>query len=90
MQVRPDDLAAHLARGLRPLYLIHGDEPLAALEAGDAIRAAARKAGCDDRDVLVVEPGFRWDAFLAANANISQRGWSSRLMRENNSESGSG
>ena len=69
-QVRPDDLAAHLAQGLAPLYVIHGDEPLAALEAGDAIRAAARKAGCDDRDVLVVEPGFKWDAFLAANANM--------------------
>jgi DNA polymerase-3 subunit delta len=53
-----------------PLYVIHGDEPLGALEAGDAIRAAARKAGCDDRDVLVVEPGFKWDAFLAANANM--------------------
>ncbi|HET9046395.1 MAG TPA: DNA polymerase III subunit delta [Casimicrobiaceae bacterium] len=70
MQVRPDELSSHLARGLAPLYVIHGDEPLTALEAGDAIRAAARKAGCDDRDVLVVEPGFKWDAFLAANANM--------------------
>jgi len=70
IQVRPDDLAAHLARTVAPLYVVHGDEPLAALEAGDAIRAAARKAGCDDRDVLVVEPGFKWDAFLAANANM--------------------
>jgi len=69
-QVRPDDLAAHLARTLAPLYVVHGDEPLAALEAGDAIRAAARKAGCEDRDVLVAEQGFRWDAFLAANANM--------------------
>jgi len=70
MQVRPDDLAAHLGRNLAPLYVVHGDEPLAALEAGDAIRAAARKAGCDEREVLVVEPGFKWDAFLAANANL--------------------
>jgi DNA polymerase III subunit delta len=70
MQVRPDDLPAHLARTVAQLYVVHGDEPLAALEAGDAIRAAARKAGCDDRDVLVVEPGFKWDAFLAANANM--------------------
>ena len=70
MQVRPDELPAHLARTVAPLYVVHGDEPLAALEAGDAIRAAARKAGCDDRDVLVVEPGFKWDAFLAANANM--------------------
>jgi len=70
MQVRPDDLAAHLARKLAPLYVVHGDEPLAALESGDAIRAAARGAGCDEREVLVVEPGFRWDAFIGANANL--------------------
>ena len=70
-QVRPDDLAAHLARAVAPLYVVHGDEPLAALEAGDAIRAAARKAGCADRDVLVAEQGFKWDAFLAANASLS-------------------
>jgi DNA polymerase-3 subunit delta len=71
VQIRADDLAAHLARNVAPLYVVHGDEPLAALEAGDAIRAAARAAGCLDRDVLVVEPGFKWDAFLAANANRS-------------------
>ena len=70
MQVRPDDLAAHLARKLAPMYVVHGDEPLAALEVGDAIRAAARAAGCDEREVLVVEPGFRWDAFIGANANM--------------------
>ena len=48
---------------------IHGDEPLLALEAGDAIRAAARAAGATEREVFVVEAGFRWDAFLAANLN---------------------
>jgi DNA polymerase-3 subunit delta len=70
VQVRPDDLAVHLARKLAPLYVVHGDEPLTALEAGDAIRAAARVAGCEERDVIVVEPGFKWDAFIGANANL--------------------
>lgn len=70
MNLRPEDLAAHLARPLAPLYVVHGDEPLLALEAADAIRAAARKGGATERDVLVVEPGFRWDAFDAANANL--------------------
>ena len=69
MQVRADDLPDHLLRGVAPLYVIHGDEPLLALEAGDAIRAAARAAGAAEREVFVVEPGFRWDAFLAANVN---------------------
>ena len=71
MQLKHDDLADHLARGVKALYVVHGDEPLLALEAGDAIRAAARTAGVVERDVLVVEPGFKWDAFLGANANAS-------------------
>jgi DNA polymerase III subunit delta len=71
VQVRADDLRAHLQRGLQPLYVIHGDEPLLALEAGDAIRAAARASGIVEREVLVVEPGFKWDVFLGANANGS-------------------
>jgi DNA polymerase-3 subunit delta len=71
MQLRTDDLADHLAREVKPLYVVHGDEPLLALEAGDAIRAAARAAGATEREVFVVEAGFKWDAFLAANANAS-------------------
>ena len=41
MQLRPDQLAAHIAKGLKPIYTVHGDEPLLAQEAGDAIRAAS-------------------------------------------------
>jgi len=70
MRLRPEQLSAHLARGLAPLYVVHGDEPLLAIEAGDAIRAAARAAGCEEREVLVVEPGFKWDAFSAASRNL--------------------
>jgi DNA polymerase-3 subunit delta len=70
MEIRPNDLPRHLSRKIESLYVVHGDEPLLALEAGDEIRSAARQAGCDERDVLVVEPGFKWDAFVAANANL--------------------
>jgi len=70
MQVRPAQLAAQLARGLSPVYVVHGDEPLLAIEAGDAIRAAARAAGYDDREILVAESGFKWDALAAANRNL--------------------
>ncbi|HEX4523952.1 MAG TPA: DNA polymerase III subunit delta [Casimicrobiaceae bacterium] len=70
MQVRPAQLAAHLARGLSPLYVVHGDEPLLAIEAGDEIRAAARAAGYDDREILVAEAGFKWDALAAASRNL--------------------
>lgn len=70
MNLRQNQLAAHLERTLAPFYMVHGDEPLLAMEAGDAIRAAARKAGCDEREVLVVEKGFDWDQFRATNANL--------------------
>jgi DNA polymerase-3 subunit delta len=70
VNLRPDDLANHLARSLAPLYVVHGDEPLLALEAGDAIRAAARTAGVGDREVLIVEQHFRWETFIAANASL--------------------
>ena len=70
MRLRPEQLSAHLAQGLAPLYVVYGDEPLLAIEAGDAIRAAARAAGCEEREVLVVEAGFKWDAFSAASRNL--------------------
>lgn len=69
-ELRPEALGAQLARALAPVYVVHGDEPLLALEAGDAIRAAARARGHDEREVFVVEPGFRWDALAAGRANL--------------------
>lgn len=71
MNVRPDDLSDKLARKLEPLYIVHGDEPLLVLEAGDAIRGAARAAGIVEREVLVADAGFKWEAFVAANANLA-------------------
>ena len=58
MQKRLDELDRLLAAGLAPLYVIHGDEMLLALEAADAIRAAARAAGHLEREVLTVEGHF--------------------------------
>ena len=58
MQLRPEQLAAHLDKPLAPLYLLHGDEPLLVIEAGDAIRAAARRQGFEEREVIIVGTGF--------------------------------
>ena len=41
MQLAPAQLTPHLQRGLKPLYTLHGDEPLLVQEAADAIRAAS-------------------------------------------------
>ncbi len=72
MQLAPDRLAAQLARGLKPLYTVFGDEPLLAQEAGDAIRAAARAAGCTERKVFTVSGAhFDWSSVLAAAQSSS-------------------
>ena len=72
MQVRSDQLEAHLGRGLKPLYTIHGDEPLLAQEAADAIRAAGRAAGFSERKVFSVSGAhFDWSGVLGAAQALS-------------------
>ncbi len=67
MQIRPEQLEAQLARGLKPVYTLHGDETLLAQEAGDAIRAAARAAGHGERRVFTVSGAhFDWSSVLGA------------------------
>ncbi|MDE2118394.1 MAG: DNA polymerase III subunit delta [Betaproteobacteria bacterium] len=60
MKLPVEDLPRHLASGLKPLYVIHGDALLLSIESGDAIRAAARATGYTEREVLTAEPGFKW------------------------------
>lgn len=71
MQIRAPELEASLARRLLPAYVIHGDEPLLALEAADAVRAAARRAGFAERQVLEYARGFDWSEFTHACASLS-------------------
>jgi len=71
VQLRPEQLGAQLAKGIAPLYVVTGDEPLLALEAADAIRAAARAAGYSDRKLLSVERSFDWGQLAAAGAGMS-------------------
>ncbi|MES2993086.1 MAG: DNA polymerase III subunit delta [Pseudomonadota bacterium] len=72
MQIRADQLASHLQKGLRPIYTVWGDEPLLAQEAGDAIRAAARASGCSERQVHTVAGAhFDWSGLLGASMAMS-------------------
>ena len=71
MQLRPEALDGHLAKGLAPLYVITSDEHLLALEAADKIRSKARAQGYSERDVLTVERNFKWGELLAANQALS-------------------
>lgn len=67
----PAQLQAQLERGLAPLYVLHGDEPLLVIEAADAIRAAARQQGVTEREVIVTHQHFKWDEFGLAAGNLS-------------------
>ncbi|MBP8168539.1 MAG: DNA polymerase III subunit delta [Azonexus sp.] len=71
MLLKGEQLAAHLERELRPLYVLYGDEPLLVLEAADLIRAQARQNGYSEREVLTVLPHFDWGQLLAAGGNMS-------------------
>jgi DNA polymerase-3 subunit delta len=72
MQLSATQLANHLHKGLRPLYVLHGDEALLVQEAADAIRAAARAQGYTERSVHIVAGAhFDWGAVLAAGSSLS-------------------
>ena len=71
MQLKGEQLAAHLERELKPVYVVYGDDPLLVIEAADAIRAAARRRGFDERKVLTGLAGFNWVELHHAAGNMS-------------------
>ena len=71
MNLKLDALDAHLAKKLAPLYVVHGDEHLLAIEASDKIRAAARAAGYAERDVLEVDRYFHWGRLAESGQSMS-------------------
>ncbi len=72
MQLALPQLQAHLQKGLRSLYALHGDEALLVQEAADAIRATARLQGYTERSVHVVSGAhFDWSEVLAAGGSMS-------------------
>ena len=71
MQLKGEQLAAHLERELQPVYLLHGDEALLVIEAADAVRSAARRRGFDEREVLTAMAGFNWNDLYHAASSMS-------------------
>lgn len=71
MQLKPEQLDTHLKKQLAPVYFISGDDPLRVMEAADAVRAAARSQGYDERDVLTVQPGFDWYSLQSKAGSLS-------------------
>ncbi len=76
MELKPEQLVAQLGLDqptpapLRPAYLIAGPEPLRVLEAADAVRAAARRAGINEREVFEAEGNQREPDWSAMSASL--------------------
>jgi DNA polymerase III subunit delta len=69
--LKAEQLDARLKKGLEPLYVLVGEEPLLALEAADTLRAAAKAAGYTERQVFSSHQHFDWGQLAAANAGMS-------------------
>lgn len=71
MRLRTDQLAGRLGKGLDPIYLISGDEPLQVSEAADAVRGSALKSGFTERIVLDTQAGFHWSDLTNEASTLS-------------------
>lgn len=70
MKLTFDSLRSQLAAPARA-YLVSGDEALLVGEAADAIRAAVKRAGFEEREVHFIERVADWDEVRAASNNLS-------------------
>ena len=71
MKVFSDQLPPALEKKLPKVIIVAGDEPLQHRDACDAVRAAARQAGVEEREVIDVEPNFAWSRLLDVAGNLS-------------------
>ncbi len=65
MRLTCKELPAALERGLAPLYLLSGAEPLLLEEAADRVRSAAGKAEYSERSLHVADARYNWNGLLA-------------------------
>ncbi len=73
MRLYPEKLSGELKKQLLPVYLVSGEEPLLVQECCDAVRAAARAAGCASRELIegADSRNFDWQALLNSAADMS-------------------
>jgi len=71
VRIDTEQLAQQLSRGLKPLYTIHGEEILLALEASDRIRRRCVDEGYSEREVLSAETGFDWSQLAMSGNSLS-------------------
>jgi len=72
MQIRAEQLSQSLKRSLARCYLVTGEETLLVQECADAIRIAAREAGCTEREVIEISSqGGEWQQLLQSAGALS-------------------
>ncbi|AMX01965.1 DNA polymerase III subunit delta [Microbulbifer thermotolerans] len=71
MRINPRQLQQSLSKGLMPIYVVTGDEPLIVQECCDSIRAAARNGGFSERELLHAEHSFDWGQLLSSAGSMS-------------------
>lgn len=76
MNIKSEELGRVLEReraqgSLSPLWVIVGEEPLLALEAGDALRSAAKDLGYSERVVLAMSSVSDWSPLIDAVSSVS-------------------
>ena len=76
MNIKSEELERVLEReraqgSLSPLWIIVGEEPLLALEAGDALRSAAKDLGYSERVVLAMSSVSDWSPLIDAVSSVS-------------------
>ena len=71
MQLGLSALSAHLQKGLKSLYTVHGDEALLQMEATDTIRQVARSQGFTERSSYAVQgANFDWAEVMNAGQSM--------------------
>jgi len=71
LKLRPEQLESHLSKQLLPIYVVSGEEPLQREECVDAIRAAARTAHFEEREVFHVDRRFDWNELRSCADTLS-------------------
>lgn len=70
MKLKPNQLNAQLSKGLAPIYLLHGDEPLLLQESLDTIIAAAKKHDFPAPTNRYATAQFDWQSLVDDLNNI--------------------
>ena len=71
MQIKPQQLAGALQKGLSPVYFFSGEEPQQLGELADAIRKSAKQQDYTSREIFFVDKQFDWKQLNVSADNYS-------------------